>query len=96
MEFYLISAPRIRRIHRFNSQRDGILQGNLSLKNSLSSVSIPNEMEFYGIAGSFASVLFMFQFPTGWNSTNAKERERARQSAFQFPTGWNSTKMVWD
>jgi len=32
-----------------------------------------------------------FQFPTGWNSTQARKAKSGRSKLFQFPTGWNST-----
>ena len=34
---------------------------------------------------------YLFQFPTGWNSTSSWARKNIFHSQFQFPTGWNST-----
>ena len=34
----------------------------------------------------------MFQFPTGWNSTDDFTQIDLDALEFQFPTGWNSTK----
>ena len=56
----------------FNSQRDGILRFISSVSSTFDLVSIPNGMEFYARAHSIASSAFMFQFPTGWNSTLSK------------------------
>ena len=35
----------------------------------------------------------MFQFPTGWNSTDI-DAELVYECEFQFPTGWNSTNVL--
>ena len=57
-------------------------------------VSIPNGMEFYQRLRQIRrSKRGEFQFPTGWNSTLAKERGLTIIDAFQFPTGWNSTRL---
>gem|GEM_PF-3396764 len=37
---------------------------------------------------------FLFQFPTGWNSTQDHLSQLILIAEFQFPTGWNSTKIV--
>ena len=42
---------------------------------------------------ALAFVPFLFQFPTGWNSTLLREKIRDEKMAFQFPTGWNSTRL---
>ena len=48
-------------------------------------------MEFYFNLIGLRKIKFMFQFPTGWNSTLAPLLNFALCFQFQFPTGWNST-----
>jgi len=55
----------------FNSQRDGILPKNGLWRLRQLPVSIPNGMEFYMVFVMHISQQFLFQFPTGWNSTAA-------------------------
>ena len=38
----------------------------------------------------FIATPFLFQFPTGWNSTQNAPTQ-SQETSFQFPTGWNST-----
>ena len=49
-------------------------------------------MEFYVADDGRLHLYFVFQFPTGWNSTGwVFTSFSARTKTFQFPTGWNST-----
>ena len=49
-------------------------------------------MEFYLIAVADCGFYLVFQFPTGWNSTDAPANyDYSAKREFQFPTGWNST-----
>ena len=77
--------------YRFNSQRDGILPDKGFIIRRLYLVSIPNGMEFYLFLWRYCIVSILFQFPTGWNSTNDTNVRSKDQREFQFPTGWNST-----
>ena|GEM_PF-2189807 len=54
----------------FNSQRDGILQQSSFATSEACRVSIPNGMEFYVATSAFYVDIYLFQFPTGWNSTS--------------------------
>ena len=53
----------------FNSQRDGILRWACKAFRAFHAVSIPNGMEFYAGVLTTKFNQFLFQFPTGWNST---------------------------
>ena len=70
MEFY----PRRKNLQiynpGFNSQRDGILHLRKWKELRKGIVSIPNGMEFYIADTHIILELLLFQFPTGWNSTN--------------------------
>ena len=57
----------------FNSQRDEILRWDLKYLEDFLAVSIPNGMKFYQNREFYPPSCQLFQFPTGWNSTNAKE-----------------------
>ena len=75
----------------FNSQRDGILQ-ILFWRFKMKILSFNSQRD--GILHSYEYKdvgLKMFQFPTGWNSTQNFLILTALLNAFQFPTGWNST-----
>ena len=50
-------------------------------------------MEFYDKIQIDLSLDAMFQFPTGWNSTEVFQYIRTFEPQFQFPTGWNSTEV---
>ena len=39
----------------------------------------------------YYSTSLLFQFPTGWNSTELCHLPNNKLCEFQFPTGWNST-----
>ena len=54
-------------------------------------VSIPNGMEFYANGEINGFQTSLFQFPTGYNSTNLQRCILCSAKPFQFPTGWNST-----
>ena len=78
-------------ISGFNSQRDGILRDTRKpflywshCFNSQRDGILPNLLWRVDYTS-------MFQFPTGWNSTNNQRQNPACRNAFQFPTGWNST-----
>ena len=67
----------------FNSQRDGILLSWKFCILSISSVSIPNGMEFYVSDISFLDIQRLwFQFPTGWNSTRLTPAQIANGESF--------------
>ena len=72
MEFYPQSLSKFANNSCFNSQRDGILLFSLAaIEAAFRKVSIPNGMEFYTSLLCRGIVRKMFQFPTGWNSTEA-------------------------
>ena len=51
-----------------------------SQRNGILPISKPSKVRY-----------FLFQFPTGWNSTLSIYFYFFVKSLFQFPTGWNST-----
>ena len=53
------------RIWSFNSQRDGILRFHLPISLNVSSVSIPNGMEFYEDVALFRHQLIVVSIPNG-------------------------------
>ena len=75
----------------FNSQRDGILHKNLFhwilLEQGFNSQR--DGILHCHIVAFIPSKLF--QFPTGWNSTEIASLVQNIDELFQFPTGWNST-----
>ena len=64
-----IRFQRILNRSGFNSQRDGILPSYKPNASIAVGVSIPNGMEFYFRYFILEKRAYMFQFPTGWNST---------------------------
>ena len=74
MEFYQWLPQIMRGRSRFNSQRDGILRAHhICHCLKMEFVSIPNGMEFYPLWVYCSSISRVFQFPTGWNSTQTNE-----------------------
>ena len=51
-----------------------------SQRNGILPISKPSKVRY-----------FLFQFPTGWNSTDGIDQFISNVKGFQFPTGWNST-----
>ena len=92
MEFYYSLLISDKSCVSFNSQRDGILRFFLGFVMLFRLVSIPNGMEFYIRIFGDSMEPFVFQFPTGWNSTFIRTSPGPGRTVFQFPTGWNSTK----
>ena len=77
---------------RFNSQRDGILPCSCLL---LLAICAGFNSQRDGILPKtliLSTENFMFQFPTGWNSTRIYGNDEKYLTRFQFPTGWNSTE----
>ena len=75
----------------FNSQRDGILLLILVAKSNLTSVSIPNGMEFYRFRCDRVYTPRDVSIPNGMEFYLADENSDCKDYMFQFPTGWNST-----
>ena len=81
-------------MHRFNSQRDGILPNAWYwFKFWLISFNSQRDgiLRFRPKLALFYKT--KFQFPTGWNSTELYAAAIETFLEFQFPTGWNSTKV---
>ena len=82
--------------HSFNSQRDGILQTKwLSVASCNDSFNSQRDGILHGNEINKSLHLFLFQFPTGWNSTTYSSHDLDGYKVFQFPTGWNSTLLFW-
>ncbi len=71
----------------FNSQRDGILHEFAKREGKNSTVSIPNGMEFYLAAELVRDGAKLFQFPTGWNSTQMRGLVPNRCAKVSIPNG---------
>ena len=82
MEFYGATRRSIALFSCFNSQRDGILPYMGFNTLELKGVSIPNGMEFYHQEFTADRRRSVFQFPTGWNSTQIRAHAELILSCF--------------